>query len=145
MIPRIVAINIYSKKSRAVFSVSKAELKADYGIIGDDYAGQKTRQVSLLAKEAINDFNKAHNSKIAMGDSGENIITEGIHLHELEKGSRLKISDIILETTKKGGKCSKPCFIGKNFGDRIMSKEGAFAKVIEGGQIKVGDKIRLLT
>jgi hypothetical protein len=46
-----------------------------------------------------------------------------------------------LEITQIGKRCHRRCEIFEQLGDCIMPHEGAFAKVIKGGMINVGDDI----
>ncbi len=50
---RIKAISISQEKGTQKTNVPRAELKADFGIIGDAHSGNWHRQVSLLALESI--------------------------------------------------------------------------------------------
>ena len=138
---KILAISISDKKGARKNNVDSATLKEDFGIIGDAHAGTKNRQVSLLAQESIEKM-KAKGLKVKAGDFAENITTEGLDLLSLKIGDRLKINEeIILELSQIGKVCHTRCSIYYQAGDCVMPKEGIFAKVIKGGEIKVGDDI----
>ena len=137
----IIAISVSQKKGVRKINVDSAELKEDFGIVGDAHAGTKNRQVSLLAQESIEKM-KAKGLKVKAGDFAENITTEGLDLLSLKIGDRLKMNDeVILELSQIGKVCHTRCSIYYQAGDCVMPKEGIFAKVIKGGQIKVRDKI----
>lgn len=137
----IKAISVSKEKGTQKTNVPGAELKADFGIIGDAHAGRWHRQVSLLAVESI-DKMLAMGAKVAPGDFAENITTEGIDLLELPVGSRVKLGQSVeLEITQFGKRCHSRCEIFEQVGDCIMPREGVFAKVIKPGRIKVGDVI----
>ena len=138
---KILAISISDKKGARKNNVDSATLKEDFGIVGDAHAGTKNRQVSLLAQESIEKM-KAKGLKVKAGDFAENITTEGLDLLSLKIGDRLKINEeIILELSQIGKVCHTRCSIYYQAGDCVMPKEGIFAKVIKGGEIKVGDDI----
>ncbi|MEK6565029.1 MAG: MOSC domain-containing protein [Candidatus Omnitrophota bacterium] len=137
----IIAISVSQKKGVRKINVDSAELKEDFGIVGDAHAGTKNRQVSLLAQESIEKM-KAKGLKVKAGDFAENITTEGLDLLSLKIGDRLKMNDeVILELSQIGKVCHTRCSIYYQAGDCVMPKEGIFAKVIKGGEIKVGDSI----
>ena len=141
---KILAISISEKKGIRKNNVDSAELKEDFGIVGDAHAGTKNRQVSLLAQESIEKM-KTKGLKVKAGDFAENITTEGLDLLGLKIGDRLKIKDeVILELSQIGKVCHTRCSIYYQAGDCVMPKEGIFAKVIKGGTIKVGDNIHNL-
>jgi MOSC domain-containing protein YiiM len=52
---------------------------------------------------------------------------------------------VILELTQIGKICHDRCAIFKQVGDCVMPREGVFAKVITGGEVKVGDIIRVVS
>ncbi len=68
----------------------EAELRADFGIVGDAHAGSGLRQVSLLAMESIEEL-RAKGADISPGDFAENITVEGLDLSALAVGRRLRI------------------------------------------------------
>jgi len=60
-------------------------------------------------------------------------------------GTRLKVgTDAELEITQIGKECHSRCEIFEQVGDCIMPREGVFAKVKNGGSVKVGDIIEVL-
>ena len=79
------------------------------------------------------------------GKFAENITTEGIVLHELPVGTKLKIGETIQEVTQIGKECHKGCAIKNKVGTCIMPTEGIFTRVIKGGMVKEGDFIEILS
>ncbi len=141
---RIKAISISEKRGTQKTNVPEAELKTDFGIVGDAHAANWHRQVSLLAIESI-DKMVAMGAKVSPGNFAENITTEGIELLKLSVGSKLKVGkDAELKITQIGKECHSQCAIYQQIGDCVMPREGIFAKVAEGGVIKVGDIIEVL-
>ena len=138
---KIIAISISEKKGVRKNNVNQAMLKEDFGIVGDAHAGTKSRQVSLLAVESIEKM-KAKGLKVKAGDFAENITTEGIDLLSFKPGDKLQAGeDIILEISQIGKECHSRCRIYYQAGDCVMPKEGIFARVVRGGELRVGDKI----
>lgn len=141
---RIKAISVSEQKGTQKVNVPEAELLADFGIIGDAHAGNWHRQVSLLAVESIDEI-VAKGTKVSPGDFAENITTEGLNLHELSVGSKLRLGGSVeLEVTQFGKKCHERCEIFERVGDCIMPRKGVFAKVIRAGSINVGDVIEVI-
>jgi MOSC domain-containing protein YiiM len=140
----IKAISVSKEKGTRKVNVPKAELKADFGVVGDAHAGNWHRQVSLLAVESI-DKMVANGAEVSPGNFAENITTEGIELLKLSVGSKLKLGKSVeLEITQFGKKCHSRCEIFEQVGDCIMPREGIFAKVSTPGQINVGDVIEVI-
>ncbi len=142
---RIIAVCTSEKKQTKKINVGDASLKEDYGIIGDAHSSKDThRQISLLAIESINKMRDL-GLNVNPGDFAENLTTEGIDLVSLPVGTKLSVGEeAVLEVTQIGKKCHTRCAIYQQAGDCIMPKEGIFARVINGGAVKIGDKIKVI-
>ncbi len=137
----IVAVCTSEKKGVRKKNVGEAELKVDWGIVGDAHAANWHRQVSLLALESIEKM-RALGLNVGPGSFAENLTTQGQDLLSLPLGSQVRVGDqAILEITQHGKVCHDRCAIYRQVGDCVMPREGIFAKVIKGGQVKVGDTI----
>ncbi|MDT8272943.1 MAG: MOSC domain-containing protein [Desulfomonilia bacterium] len=115
------------------------------GLQDDAHASMEVRQVSLLGKESIEKI-RAKGLNVQYGDFAENLTTEGITFHELPIGTRFSVGErVILELSQIGKVCLNRCAIYYQVGDCVMPREGVFAIVIVGGEIKVGDEIKILS
>jgi len=123
--------------------VPAARLVADWGIEGDAHAGNWHRQVSLLSFERVEEF-RARGAEIAEGAFGENLLVEGVDLRSLPVGTRLRCGGALLEITQVGKECHDRCAIYHAMGDCIMPREGVFARVLEGGDIRTGDEVTVV-
>jgi MOSC domain-containing protein YiiM len=142
---RIKAISVSVERGTLKTNVPGAELKANFGIVGDAHSGDWHRQVSLLELESINEM-IAKGAKVAPGDFAENITTEAIDLSALKIGSKLKLgTGVELEITQLGKKCHSRCKIFEQIGDCIMPREGIFTRVVKSGSINVGDLIEVIS
>ncbi len=141
---RVVSVNVSKKKSVRKKPVGEGCLRVNYGFEDDAHAGDWHRQVSLLALESIKKMQKM-GLKVGPGDFAENITTEGVNLISLPVGTRMRIGrDALLEVSQIGKICHTKCAIYYQAGDCVMPKEGIFAKVVKGGEIKVGDPITIV-
>ncbi|GAB6056677.1 MOSC domain-containing protein [Methanobacterium movens] len=141
----ITAVCLSLKKQTRKKNVNKGLLVDNYGLLNDAHASTAYhRQVSLLSQKSI-DKMKDKGLEVKAGDFGENLTTQNIDLSALSIGNRLKIgATAILEVTQKGKICHNPCAIYHQVGDCVMPTEGIFARVIRGGQVKIGDEIKVL-
>jgi MOSC domain-containing protein YiiM len=70
---------------------------------------------------------------------------EGLELHTLIPGTRLAVrGEVILEISQIGKACHTGCAIFKEVGKCIMPREGVFATVVKGGEIRTGDPIEIV-
>ena len=141
---KVVSVNISAQKGVRKKNVVQSCLLPEFGLRDDAHAGPWHRQVSLLAKESIGKMVRL-GLKVGPGDFAENITTEGLDLLSLPIGTRFRIGrSSLLEVTQIGKVCHTRCAIYYQAGDCVMPKEGIFAKVLKGGEIKVGDEIHVL-
>jgi len=124
--------------------VESAVLLEKFGIEGDAHAGNWHRQVSLLDQASVDKMSALGVEGLTPGIFAENITTEGIALHALPIGTRLRVGEVELEVTQIGKECHAHCQIYQQVGMCIMPTEGIFAIVIRGGEIRAGDAIEIL-
>ena len=136
----VAALSISTEKGVPKSNVDSIRVVEAWGIDGDAHAGNWHRQISLLMLESVNRM-KEMGAEVIPGSFAENITTSGIDLTKLDIGNRIQIGNIELEITQIGKECHSRCAIYYAVGDCVMPREGIFAKVICGGDIRVGDTI----
>ena len=142
---KVVAINISEKKKTPKKTIPEGRLIEDFGFENDAHAGKWHRQVSLLAKESIERAQGMRTDGLCHGMFAENITTEGIVLHTLPIGTKLKIGDTaVIEITQIGTECHDGCAIKELVGQCIMPREGIFGIVLTGGTVREGDEITVI-
>jgi molybdopterin adenylyltransferase len=141
---QILAVCTSKNKGERKTNVGKVQLIKDYGLQGDAHASPWHRQVSLLAMESIRKM-QAKGLEVGPGDFAENITTEGIDLPALPVGTRLRLGERARgEVTQIGKECHDRCAIYYQAGDCVMPREGIFIRILEGGEVKVGDVIEVI-
>lgn len=146
MTGRVFSINISETKGGPKKMVRSVFLKEDFGIEGDAHAGPGLRQVSLLSIEEIEKAEEGRppsEIELQPGIFAENITTQDVDFSRVKVGDTLMIGeDAVLRISQIGKDCSNPCSIGRSLGECIMPKQGIFATVEKGGEVKVHDRIR---
>lgn len=139
----VLNVCVSEQKGTQKHAVEFVELIEGHGIAGDAHAGKWHRQVSLLARESVAKVQEHVAEPLAPGAFAENILTEGIVLHTLPVGAKLRIGSALCEVTQIGKECHEGCEIRKLAGDCVMPREGIFVKVLRSGKVKAGDAICL--
>ncbi len=144
------------------------DLIAGQGVAGDAHCGTTVkhrsrvaadpsqpnlRQVHLIAAELIDELGEA-GFAIAPGDLGENVLTRGLDLMTLPRGTRLRIgSEAELELTGLRNPCGqieafRPGLLAKVAlradDGTIVRRAGVMAIVTQGGRISTGDAIEVM-
>lgn len=127
----------------------------EQGIIGDQHRdlvhhGGPDRALCLYPLEHIQAL-QAEGHPVFPGAMGENLTLAGVAWGQIIPGARIKLGDsVVLEVTDFTVPCNhlKPFFLQENI-SRVGQKthpgwSRVYARVIQGGTIKVGDKFEIL-
>lgn len=138
---KIVSLNISEKKGTIKKPVPEFTLNSK-GIAGDAHAGDWHRQVSMLAKESIERFEKVLGRRLEPGEFAENITSEGLEIKNVLPLDKFVGCRTELEVTQIGKKChGEGCAIFSQTGNCVMPKEGIFLRVTKDGILKTGDNL----
>ncbi len=139
----LVAVCLSERAGTRKTPVPVGVLREEHGLVGDAHAGTG-RQVSLLAAESIEKM-QGRGLSLGPGDFAENLTTSGFVLHTLRPGARIRVGpEAVLEVTQIGKACHADCEIRRLTGDCVMPKEGVFARVVVGGEVRAGDHVEVL-
>lgn len=143
---RLVWIGLRARRRGPVREVMQAELTTEGGLIGDRYDGKSgRRQVTLIAQEdlaAIASF--LGRESLAPALLRRNLVTEGINLLAL-KARQIAVGETLLEITDECHPCSRmEEVLGEGGYNAMRGRGGLTARVIRGGEIRLGDPIERL-
>jgi MOSC domain-containing protein YiiM len=149
---KIVGVCISDRKGIPKKNVGSAYLEVAKGLKNDAHSGLGHRQVSLLARESIDKFltlnagkMNEQGYKLEEGSFAENLTTEGIDLKKLPVGTEMKIGETVrLRITQIGKDCHTKCAIFRKVGNCIMPAEGVFAEVLQAGDVKIDDEVKII-
>lgn len=140
---RIEAICRSERKGTAKVEIPEVNLIENFGLENDAHGGNWHRQVSFLCFENVENFKKA-GAPVDFGSFGENLVVSGFEFDKIKVGAKLVGDNFEMEITQIGKECHNRCHIFYAMGDCIMPRQGVFAVVKKGGNIKKGDKIELI-
>jgi MOSC domain-containing protein YiiM len=117
--------------------VEAALALADQGFEGCRHARRgNRRQILLVDVETLDSFG------LAPGQVRENVTTVGLPVNELLKGQWLEIGEAVLEVTGPCEPCSRMDEIRMGLQQELRGRRGTLCRVIEGGQVRIGDTIQ---
>ncbi len=112
------------------------------GVIGDKFYNKDiNRSVLLISKDSY-DLAKDANIDTPIGSLGENILLS-FNPYKLPLGTKLYISNVILEISQNCTLCNSLSKIDSKLPKLLRNDRGIFAKVIKSGAIETNDKIFL--
>ena len=126
-----------------------ARLIAGVGIEGDRYATGRgkysdmpdVREVTLIEHETLLALARDHDTELSVDEHRRNLTTAGVPLNHLV-GKRFRVGAAVLE----GGRLNTPCryldmVTRKTVFELMKHRSGLNCRIIEGGDIHVGDPI----
>ena len=139
---KVIGVCMSQRRTDSKKNVGRGFLQWGFGLVGDSHAGTK-KEVSLLAIESIQKLCQETGISGEPGCFAENITTEGIDLMSIPLGSTLQIGVAKLMVIQIG-KDPSHAHTYNYRGYSILPKEGVFCKVIESGEVKMGDPIEII-
>jgi MOSC domain-containing protein YiiM len=110
------------------------------------------RQVHLLHAELLTEL-RGKGFDVGPGEIGENVLTEGVDLLALSTGTRVHLGDqAIVEITGLRNPCVQldrfqkglmAATLDRDANGGLVRKAGVMAIVLEGGEVRLGDPIRV--
>jgi MOSC domain-containing protein YiiM len=123
-------------------NVGKGFVQKGLGLVGDAHGGSE-KEVSLLAIESIRKLSQETGISAEPGSFAENITTEGMDLTSMPIGSKLQVGEASLMVIQIGKDPSQAHTYNYQ-GYSILLKDGVFCRVVESGEVKIGDPIIII-
>jgi MOSC domain-containing protein YiiM len=122
--------------------VSKDGLTGDWQL-NRKYHGGPDRAVCLYSAELYDQF-REEGLNMTWGGVGENFTTQGFDLMSLERGSRLRVGECLIEITNVREPCKSLRKWHFQLPYLIDGRSGWVARVLEEGDVKKGDVIETI-
>ena len=136
-------IGLRPSRREAVKAVTAAQAIADQGLDGDHYAGRSgKRQVTLIQAEHLEAMASfLGRNKIDPALLRRNIVVSEINLLAL-KDKRFQVGACLLQMTGLCHPCSRmEEALGTGGYNAVRGHGGITARILEGGMIRVGDRV----
>jgi MOSC domain-containing protein YiiM len=143
---RVEWIGLRPKRDVAMRAADSVEAKTGGGLVGDRYTGGSgKRGVTLIQAEHLPAIAAlSGHDDVAPALLRRNVVVSGIPLLAL-KGRRFRIGDVVLEGTDTCDPCSRmEEALGPGGFNAMRGMGGLCARIVEGGQFRVGDAVAAL-
>ncbi len=163
----VEAVNRSARHDFSKGTVAVIRLVAGLGVDADAHQGStdqhrshvardpttaNRRQVHLIQAELFDEL-RGRGFEIRAGDIGENVTTRGVALLELPTGARLRVGrSAVVELTGLRNPCQQldrfaaglmQAVLERDAAGNLVRKSGVMAIVVEGGEVRGGDPIRI--
>ena len=133
---RVVGLFVTPKRHQPVAALEAARALCDHGLEGDAHARPGSeRQLLLMDTETLALL------ELAPGILKENVTTTGLDLYALPAGQQLRVGEAVLELTMLCRPCAEMNDIRPGLRDELVGRRGYLAKVVTGGDIRLGSAI----
>jgi len=120
-------------------ALASATAVADRGFSGCAHArAASKRQILLVDRETLDAMD------LHPGIIRENITTDGLNVNGLPLGQRLRVGAALLEVASACTPCDQLEKVRPGLRREIYGRRGMLCRVVEGGEIRVGDAIEKL-
>jgi MOSC domain-containing protein YiiM len=138
----IISIHIVRKQNDPTESCSQVMVRTNFGIEGDYRSGKyQTGQITLVEAEIMDTVSSELGYDIPAGASRRQIMVMGITMNELI-GQNLRIGHVLVRVEDKCSPCNNmEKRIGPGAKDAMNDRGGIRCRVIEGGELRIGDKV----
>lgn len=141
---RLVWIGTRPKRREPMHPHERVLLVANRGIDGDRYRSAGARQVTLVERERLEAIGSYVGVAPLPAQLRRNLVVERINLLAL-KGWRFAIGEAVLEWTGECHPCSRmEEILGPGGYNAVRGHGGITARIVTGGEIRVGDGVRRL-
>ena len=138
----VIAICRGSEKGRPKIDVHTGFFEKSLGLVGDAHAGTE-REVSILAREKVNQLSQETGLCFPPGAFAENLLIEGVDQAEWIPGRRVRVGRALLQIDHIG-KAPGSSHSYHYQGYSLLPHYGIFARVVEAGLVKNGDTAEIL-
>ncbi|MBE5780838.1 MAG: hypothetical protein E7328_03330 [Clostridiales bacterium] len=128
---------MYINKENGREQITACALQENHGLVGDSFAGEGPRQVSICEVNATRDGGLCGPKYQA------NLVLEGVDFDALQVGDVLSVGSAKLELTIKGKKCFPQCEIVQSGKVCYLKNHCAFLAVAQAGEVAVGDEVTI--
>jgi MOSC domain-containing protein YiiM len=108
------------------------------GLEGCAHANPPKREVLFVSKEHLDSVG------VDPGATRENMTVVGDDVQQWPIGQQLRVGEAVFEVTMVCDPCKKMDALREGLRAELEDKRGMLARVVEGGEVAVGDEIELL-
>jgi len=116
----------------------RAQALEGQGLDGCAHANPPMREVLFVSREHLDSVG------VEPGAIRENLTVEGLDVQQWPVGQRVRVGGAVFEITMVCDPCHRMDELRQGLRSELEDKRGMLARVVESGQVAVGDEIELL-
>ena len=141
--PTLVSIHLAKATRLPMRATESATVEAGKGIVGDRYHGTKHRHVTVQSATALRAATEVFGTEVPAHLTRRNLTVSDGDVPR-DPGAHIRIGDVLLEVVRVAAPCKLlDDTIGRGAQGALRRRAGSVCRVLEGGQIEVGDDVDL--
>ncbi len=141
--PTLASIHVAPATRLPMRAVERAQVEAGRGIVGDRYHGTRHRHVTVQSTSALRAATEAFGADVPAQLTRRNLTLDEGEV-PTAPGSLIRIGPVLLEVVRVAAPCKLlDDTIGRGAQEALRRRGGAVCRVLEGGEIAVGDPVDL--
>ncbi len=136
----VIHLAVSKKRGVAKTPVERIQLIPEWGVTGDAHGGNWDRQVSILSVQHLQGI-ADKGIEVDINQLAANVLVKGLDLSTARSGDGLCLGETVLRVSQIG----KFYPHGSPWHKEVLSRYGIFARVIKGGEVRIGDGVTLIT
>ncbi|WP_243028923.1 MOSC domain-containing protein [Thermus albus] len=140
---RVISLHLGLGSGLPKPQVESLELLAGFGAKGDRHAGKDPERAVLVAGLPAYERAREAGIELPFGALGENLLLD-LDPHALPPGARLRVGEALLAFSYVCTVCSSLSQFDLRLPKLLYGGRGLYARVLEGGVVRVGDPVQLL-
>ncbi len=141
--PHVASIHVAKATRLPMRAVDRVTVEAGKGIVGDRYHGTKHRHVTVQSATALRAAAETFGADVPAELTRRNLTVDEGDV-PTAPGSRIRIGDVLLEVVRVASPCKLlDDTIGRGAQEALRRRGGSVCRVLEGGEIAVGDLVDL--
>jgi MOSC domain-containing protein YiiM len=143
-VPTVDSIHVAKATRLPMRAVDRVGVEAGKGIVGDRYHGTRHRHVTVQSADGLREATDAFGAEVPAGLTRRNLtISDGVVPRT--PGDRIRIGTVLLEVVRVAAPCKLlDDTIGRGAQEALRRRAGSVFRVLEGGEIAVGDEVDLV-
>jgi MOSC domain-containing protein YiiM len=126
------------RKSGAATPHERIQALAGHGLEGCAHANPPKREVLFVSQQHLDDLG------LEPGAIRENVTVAGVDVHAWPVGQRVRVGEAVFEITMVCDPCERMDAIRPGLRQELEGRRGMLARVVEGGELALGDELLLL-
>jgi MOSC domain-containing protein YiiM len=142
-VPVVAAIHVAKATRLPMRTIERAEVEAGKGIVGDRYHGTKHRHVTVQSLTTLAEAAEIYGAEVPAHLTRRNLtIDHGVVPRE--PGALIRVGPVLLQVVRVAAPCKLlDDTIGPGAHHAMRHRGGSVCRVLEGGEVVVGDEVDL--